>query len=157
MRDMFHVVFGWRGEPLERRVLVAATDTWRGIRNGDHAAPRGGEAQAGEQRAAVVLAGAPPTLDDKPAVLERPGAHRRAPPAPNGSRQSRRVVPDPVQFGDRPRDRQRELSARPEAGMLRQRAMHGDPDSTLKAVVFHETPGILDRTIRILTLGLDHL
>ena len=94
----------------------------RRIRHRDDAAPAGRERQPGEQRRHAVAVRPPSALEHEAAAGERPRADRRTARAADGAAPAPPVsIAIAVELGQCTRDRQRELRARSEAGVRRQR------------------------------------
>ena len=140
MRDALDLLLPRHRQPVERLLLAHAAQPLA-AGHGDDASPLRRERQAGEERAAVVEPGVPAALDDESAAGEGPGADRRAPRAADGLRQRRRIGVEAVQLRQRARHRQRELRARAETGVRRQRAVHADARALPDVVVVEKPPG----------------
>src|SRR5439155_310321 len=80
----------------------------------------------------------PPTLQHEASVGERPRAHAGAAPAMHRVRQRRHVGRQTRQLGARARDRQRELGARAEPRVCRNRPMQAEVEPQVQPVVPRE-------------------
>ena len=86
----------------------------------------------GQQRGRLLDTGAHAPLDDKSAEDERPEAHRRTRAPPSGTSDRSRLEFLPGLRSQGGRDGERELGARAEANMRRDRLEHADPRAARK-------------------------
>ena len=105
-------------------LLGGARQPGLGRGHDEHRPPLLGHRVARQQRRRALDAGPMPALDHEAAERERPHAHRRARGTPRRLGERRRVDVAPVQRGQRLGDGERQLRARAEADVLRDRLDH---------------------------------
>src|SRR6185437_5311068 len=139
----------------ERRRLIVAGQPGLAPRHRDHAAPGIREREPCQERCNPSRVCRPAALQHEPPEGECPRAHARAAPAIHGVRQRRYIGRQTGQLGARARHGERELRARAEARVARNRPMHADVDPQVKPVVPREPARELERPGRVGPLGLE--
>ena len=112
---------GRRHELRERLVLGGPREPRLGVRDDEHDPPLVRHRVTHEQRRRALRAAPHAALDHEAAERERPHPHRGARRAAGGLGQCRRIDRAPVQRGQRLGHRERELRARPEPDVRRDR------------------------------------
>ena len=123
LRDLRRAL-GRRHELPERLLLGSPRQPGLGPRDDQHDAPLLGHRVARQQRRRALVAASHAALDDETPERERPRAHRGARRATDRLGQLRRADRAIVERRQRLRDRERELRARPQPDVRRDRLDH---------------------------------
>ena len=144
---------GCRHQLPERVLLGGARQAGRGRGHDEHRPPLLGHRVTRQQRRRALDARPMPALDHEAADRERPHAHRRPCGTPRRLGETRRVDVAPFQRRQRLGDGQRELGARAEAHVLRDRLDDAQVRAARKPQRVAAAAGERQRALRVGALG----